>query len=104
MISNWNPRHYSTDVYKKLETQIVPCREQPHTSTIIWLHGLGDSSEGFADMMPMVTPPTMKSVLPNAPNRPISVNMGMPSRAWYDIRDIDRGIGQMEDEKVYIIW
>lgn len=61
-----------------------------HKSTLIWLHGLGDSSDGFESTLAMLPFKNLRVVLPNAPIRPVTVNMGMRMQAWYDIVDMGR--------------
>eukprot|EP00742_Colponemidia_sp_Colp-10_P002360 GILJ01002516.1.p1 GENE.GILJ01002516.1~~GILJ01002516.1.p1 ORF type:complete len:281 (-),score=39.66 GILJ01002516.1:190-960(-) len=64
-----------------------------HKSTLIWMHGLGDSAAGFYDLfLPAegLLAPGVKVVLLNAPVRPITVNGGMRMRGWYDIYSMDR--------------
>ncbi|KAJ3160453.1 hypothetical protein HDU86_000787 [Geranomyces michiganensis] len=41
--------------------------------------------------------PHVKWVLPNAPSRPITINMGMPMPGWYDIASL--GPGGREDSE-----
>jgi phospholipase/carboxylesterase len=56
--------------------------------SIIWLHGLGADGNDFAPIVPeLVAPhwPALRFVFPHAPVRPVTVNGGMPMRAWYDI-------------------
>lgn len=58
--------------------------------TVLWLHGLGDSGEGWAPVVPELLRkdwPALRFVLPHAPVRAITVNNGMRMRGWYDIRD-----------------
>lgn len=68
-----------------------------HRHTVIFMHGLGDSSLGFASMfagefMSDAMPHT-RFVLPNAPVRPVTVNGGERMPAWYDIRSLsNRGL------------
>lgn len=64
---------------------------QPRWS-VIWLHGLGADGHDFVPMVPaLVQPqwPALRFVFPHAPVRPVTINGGMPMRAWYDIRDLD---------------
>lgn len=59
---------------------------------IIWLHGLGADGHDFAPIVPeLVRPhwPAIRFVFPHAPKRPVSINNGMPMRAWYDIVSMD---------------
>ncbi len=58
-------------------------------ASIIWLHGLGADGHDFEPIVPeLVDPswPAVRFVFPHAPVRPVTLNMGMPMRAWYDIR------------------
>ncbi len=60
--------------------------------TILWLHGLGDSGDGFAPIVPeLVRPgwPALRFVFPHAPVRAVTINGGMRMRAWYDIAHAD---------------
>ena len=45
---------------------------------VVWMHGLGDTADGWASMMPSLGIEQTKFVLPTATNRPISINGGMP--------------------------
>jgi phospholipase/carboxylesterase len=70
--------------------EIAPQGE--HKSTIIWLHGLGDSGDGFAPIAPeLKLDPSLgvKFIFPHAPIRPVTINNGMEMRAWYDIKSMD---------------
>lgn len=62
-----------------------------HTETLIWLHGLGDTAEGFFPVFSGAMNPcfsTTKIVLLTAPIRPVTINGGMKFHSWYDIRDL----------------
>ncbi len=59
--------------------------------SIIWLHGLGADGNDFAPIVPeLVAPgwPALRFVFPHAPVRPVTVNNGLPMRAWYDIKGV----------------
>ena len=61
-------------------------------ATVIWLHGLGDSGNGFAPIVPDLKLPDVlgiRFVFPHAPTRPVTINNGMSMRAWYDITTLD---------------
>ena len=60
--------------------------------SVIWLHGLGADGNDFMPIVPeLVRPgwPAVRFVFPHAPVRTVTINNGMPMRAWYDIRDTD---------------
>lgn len=72
--------------------EIAPISE--HKSTVIWLHGLGDSGNGFAPIAPELKLDDalgVKFIFPHAPIRPVTINNGMEMRAWYDIKSLDMG-------------
>ncbi|MDF2177965.1 alpha/beta hydrolase fold domain-containing protein [Aliiglaciecola sp. CAU 1673] len=61
-------------------------------AVVIWLHGLGDSGNGFAPIVPQLRLPAsmaVRFVFPHAPVRPVTINNGMQMRAWYDIKSLD---------------
>ena len=69
-------------------------------SAVIWLHGLGADGYDFEPLVRdwgLVDRLGVRFVLPHAPRRPVTLNVGMVMRAWYDIYDLtfDRG----EDDK-----
>lgn len=70
-----------------------------HKSTLIMLHGLGDSGMGWADIAPMLSPdlPNTQFIFPTAPMRPITVNGGMRCTGWYDIAALDRLSNESQD-------
>ena len=65
---------------------------------VIWLHGLGADGHDFEPVVPELglADLPVRFVFPHAPVRPVTVNAGMPMRAWYDIHS--PRIEQTEDE------
>lgn len=64
----------------------------PARAAVIWLHGLG--ADGY-DFVPIVAElgaaaAAIRFVFPHAPVRPVTINGGMPMRAWYDILSLTR--------------
>ena len=59
--------------------------------TIILMHGLGADGHDFADVAAALCkaaePRAWRFVLPHAPVQKVTINMGMPMPAWYDIID-----------------
>jgi phospholipase/carboxylesterase len=69
------------------------------TASVIWLHGLGADGSDFPPLVPELNLPELlavRFVFPHAPVRPVTVNGGMPMRAWYDIHGL--GVRDREDE------
>jgi phospholipase/carboxylesterase len=68
-------------------------------AAVIWLHGLGADGHDFEPIVPELVErhwPPLRFVFPHAPVRPITINGGMPMRAWYDISGLE--IAQLQDE------
>lgn len=71
--------------------EIEPGR--PADASIILMHGLGADGHDFEALvfelrLPEV--PAIRWVFPHAPVRPVTLNGGMPMRAWYDIAGLER--------------
>jgi phospholipase/carboxylesterase len=63
-------------------------------AAVIWLHGLGADGHDFEPLVPELRLPArlrLRFVFPHAPVRPVTINMGMPMRAWYDILQMGGG-------------
>jgi len=57
---------------------------------IIWLHGLGANGHDFESIVPeLKTDLAIKYIFPNAPQAPVTVNMGAVMPSWYDIRNME---------------
>src|SRR5688572_6883491 len=53
---------------------------------VIWLHGLGADGHDFEPIVPELGLRfPARFVFPHAPVRRVTINEGMPMRAWYDI-------------------
>jgi phospholipase/carboxylesterase len=75
----------------------VETRPNPD-AVVIWLHGLGADGGDFEPIVPALELPArlaLRFVFPHAPLRPVTINMGMRMRAWYDIVQLGGGA---EDE------
>ena len=74
-----------------LETVELTSGPNP-TVSVIWLHGLGADGHDFEPLVPHLSwpgAPDIRFIFPHAPVRPVTVNGGMPMRAWYDILSMD---------------
>lgn len=63
------------------------------THSVIWLHGLGADGHDFEPIVPELQRddlPAIRYVFPHAPVRPVTLNMGINMRAWYDLYGLDR--------------
>jgi phospholipase/carboxylesterase len=78
---------------KPLETIEIATGLAPSAS-VIWMHGLGADGHDFEPIVPELGLPgtlQVRFIFPNAPVRPVTLNMGMAMRAWYDIIEIGGG-------------
>ncbi|KAK3654702.1 hypothetical protein LTR56_003975 [Elasticomyces elasticus] len=76
---------------------VVPAIKR-HTSTVIVAHGLGDRMFLAEQWRSRNKFEETKFVFPNAPQIPITVNMGMRMPGWYDIADFGDLANRSEDE------
>jgi hypothetical protein len=63
----------------------------PASASVIWLHGLGADGHDFVPIVPelrLPPAPGIRFVFPHAGVRPVTLNMGMRMRAWYDIKTL----------------
>ena len=81
-------------------TELLRCLEigpgADADGAVVWLHGLGASGHDFEDVVPMFELPRVRFVLPHAPSRGVTINMGLIMPAWYDI--VSLGGRGAEDE------
>lgn len=71
---------------------LAPRNESAQSATIILCHGLGDTSDGWVDTAEHLASqlPYVKFILPTAPTRKVTMNMGMQMPSWYDITGLDK--------------
>jgi phospholipase/carboxylesterase len=70
--------------------------------SMIWLHGLGADGNDFVSIIPELKLPDLNKfhfVFPHAPVRPLSLNAGMPMRAWFDLYSLDES-GPIDEEGI----
>lgn len=71
--------------------EISPERPSEHSASCIFMHGLGDTANGFAGVCHAwaMELPHVRFVLPTAPSSPVTLNGGMRMPSWYDIVGLD---------------
>lgn len=94
------------------EPIVVEPKNTKAEACVIWLHGLGADGHDFEGVLPQLNLPpeaSVRFIFPTAPVQPVTVNMGQPMTAWYDIRDLNlfsdidwQGIAQSA-EKVHAL-
>jgi len=71
---------------------VVQEPNRPADAVVIWLHGLGADGHDFASL-PLqlgISPDhAIRYVFPHAPLIPVTLNMGIKMRAWYDIVNLE---------------
>ncbi|MDT8321607.1 MAG: dienelactone hydrolase family protein [Xanthomonadales bacterium] len=88
----------SSAVAAALETVEIPSGPDPDAA-VIWLHGLGADGHDFEPIVPHLQwpgAPAIRYVFPHAPVRPVTLNGGVPMRAWYDIISLSSDRNQDE--------
>jgi hypothetical protein len=85
---NFRNHAFRTNFYA--ERFLIPLIRQ--NLTVIWMHGLGDSADGFLDVFSKpdysLDIGTIKYVLLNAPENPVTMNGGAKMRSWYDMKGL----------------
>jgi phospholipase/carboxylesterase len=95
----------STNYFKfqSVDRDITLTPNEGHDSTLIFMHGLGDSAEGYIDVFNSNAKPIpnkMKVVLLTAPQSAVTINSGMVMNSWYDIKDFNRNDDSIEKSDV----
>ena len=83
----------------KQEDKSILLQPQIARYSLIWLHGLGDTSAGFLDYFDIPISPAYHGArvkLLHAPIQPVTINGGMSMPSWYDIKTL--GFDQKRDE------
>lgn len=79
-----------TDLLERIEIETGATPD----ATVIWMHGLGADGHDFEPIVPELHLPAgmaVRFIFPHAPERPVTLNMGMRMRAWYDILELGGG-------------
>eukprot|EP00347_Sterkiella_histriomuscorum_P018729 403344400 len=89
-----NAKYGYVKTMKQWDIYLQPVAE--HKYTMIWMHGLGDSANGFLDFFyssnSIVPNQNTKVVLLNAPSQAVTCNGGMKMNSWYDIMSLGKDI------------
>ena len=83
MTSNQNKQDRKVSAFR------VPPAEEA-TSVLIFLHGLGDTGQGWAKQFKSMSLKHTKCVFPNADMKSVTLNSGAAMPAWYDILSLDQ--------------
>ena len=56
---------------------------------MIFLHGLGDSGNGWAPTISAIKPPCVKLVCPSANKMAVTLNSGFQMPSWFDLKSLN---------------
>lgn len=88
------------NLFRKSSTMAAPVvieASSKQTSSLIFLHGLGDTGHGWASTMAELKPPHSKIICPTADTMPVTLNGGYPMPSWFDLISLD--VNSKEDEE-----
>lgn len=71
-----------------LENAATKSGSEKETAAVIFLHGLGDTGDGWACALSNLQLPHVKIICPHAPAIPVSLNMGALMPAWFDLKGL----------------
>jgi len=72
-----------------MSSPVVIAARVKHTSTLIFLHGLGDTGHGWASAIGALRPSHVKVVCPTAPTMSVTLNAGLKMPSWFDLKALD---------------
>mmetsp|Transcript_1443 Transcript_1443/g.3641 ORF Transcript_1443/g.3641 Transcript_1443/m.3641 type:complete len:271 (+) Transcript_1443:61-873(+) len=93
----------ATSLWSTAFAAVVPTSSAPPgatTARVIWLHGLGDTADGWAFLPKLLESKGfdyVDFVLPTAPSIPITVNGGMYMPGWFDMDQIPYSSASTDD-------
>lgn len=72
----------------------------PQLGSVIWMHGLGATSQDFVPVVPYLHLPEVRFIFPQAPQSPVTLNGGMVMPSWYDIRTLSETPNRESEEDI----
>jgi phospholipase/carboxylesterase len=75
----------SSNKWETFHKQVIVRRPTEHKRTVIWLHGMGQTTQGLLPLLEMSCPPWCRLVIPVAPLISITARQGRDFPAWYDV-------------------
>ncbi|KAF8819741.1 phospholipase/carboxylesterase [Cardiosporidium cionae] len=99
LLTTQNLQLFSSFNMAKIDDKNIPSLQMKvlkptsfHRFTIVWMHGLGDTAQGWTFLASEFSKrpfhPYTKYIFPMAAIRPISINGGFPSNAWANIHGL----------------
>ena len=86
-------------------SELLSCYEieptvSPQLGSVIWMHGLGATSQDFVPVVPYLHLPEVRFIFPQAPESPVTLNGGMIMPSWYDIRTLSESPNRESEEDI----
>ncbi len=97
------------DVNKATQSIHISPAESPVKASMILLHGLGDTAQGWAGAAHEIAMQVdgLRVVLPTAPTQPVTLNNGFKMPSWYDIKGLDDRANEdcngLEDTREFVL-
>lgn len=85
----WVKRREIKETKGKVRKSLKRNKRPKHTGTLIFFHGMGDKSEGWATSLKAIRPPHVKVICPMANKIPVTINAGLKIPAWFDVVSFD---------------
>ncbi|KAK9880181.1 hypothetical protein WA026_010054 [Henosepilachna vigintioctopunctata] len=76
---------------------IIVAATVKQTSSLIFLHGLGDTGHGWSSTIAELKPAHCKLICPTASSMPVTLNAGFTMPSWFDLRSLDASGPEDED-------
>jgi predicted esterase len=99
----------SSSIKKLIGTAYIIESKGTHRHSIIWLHGFGDSSDGYKDIFTQMQPPNTRIILPNAPKRWQTIQGRRYNvQSWYEDKEsegsqITESIKELIDDELKLV-
>ena len=77
---------------------VAPPNGAPTEAVIIFLHGLGGSSDGVSVAAKLIPLEGVRWIFPNAPSIPVAVTYNQPTPAWYNIEHFAETLDDLWDD------
>lgn len=84
--------------YKRISQMAMPTvnASGKPTGLLIFLHGLGDTGDGWCSHFQALRQKNVKYICPTAEVMPVSLNYGMKMPSWFDIKSLDMSANEDE--------
>ncbi|VUZ47938.1 unnamed protein product [Hymenolepis diminuta] len=96
-MGNWMCGHLGKNSPVETLTCEIVKPQVEHKSTLVFLHGLGDTGRNWSQQLKKIVPPHCEIICPNAKPIEVSINQNAIMPAWFDIYGLS--VESPQDEK-----